>query len=239
MAHKLKAQIVGNHITPEANDFVGIIESFGSVNTVDIVDELVNDGMEIKKETATDIVTRFLNKCSDKVLSGYSVNTSLFHMHATIKGAFYNKKWDKDVNKLHISISQGSELSKAVAETTVDIIGEKADPIAIFGIADLKTGATDGTVTPGFNVEIKGTYIKLVGDDPACGVSLRNLDTQDSIKLEASSIVLNEPSRLLLLIPADLAKGTYELRVTTQFTGAARNLKQPRTVVVLGNVVVA
>jgi hypothetical protein len=238
MAHKLKAQIVGNHVTPEANDFVGIVESYGSVNTVDLVDEMANDGMEIKKETAIDIVTRFFNKCSDKVLSGYSVNTPLFQMHATIKGPFYNTKWNKDVNKLHISISQGSELRKAVAETTVDIIGEKADPISIFGITDLKTSATDGSVTPGFNAEIKGAYIKLVGDNPTCGVSLRNLDTQDSIKLEASSIVLNEPSRLLLLIPADLPKGTYELSLTTQFAAGNKPLKQPRTATLNSNVVV-
>ncbi|MDR3328940.1 MAG: DUF4469 domain-containing protein [Prevotellaceae bacterium] len=239
MAHKLKAQLVKNHLTPEANDYVGIVESFGSANNAAIVDELVAEGMELKRETALDVIARYERKCIDLTLRGYSVSTPLVHMHATIKGAFHDKTWSREANHLHVSLAQGAELRKAVGDTTVEVIGEKADPIALFSITNLKTGATDGSVSPGFNAELKGAYIKVAGDDPSCGVYLRGLSGQDDVKLEASSIVLNEPSRLLLLVPAGTRTGAYELRVVTQYTIGSKPLQHPRTVTLSGSVVVA
>ncbi|MFU2126265.1 DUF4469 domain-containing protein, partial [Ornithobacterium rhinotracheale] len=47
--------------------------------------------------------------------------------------------------------------------------------------------------------------------------------------LPAENVVLNEPSRLLILVPADLANGNYELRVTTQSSTGSALLKEPRT----------
>ncbi|GHT22647.1 hypothetical protein FACS189430_04740 [Bacteroidia bacterium] len=40
--------------------------------------------------------------------------------------------------------------------------------------------------------------------------------------------MLNEPSRLLLLIPDTLADGDYELSVATQFSGGGKLLKKAR-----------
>lgn len=42
--------------------------------------------------------------------------------------------------------------------------------------------------------------------------------------------VLNEPSRLSFIIPSGLDKGTYELKVTTQY-GQGHLLKTPRSVI--------
>ncbi|MGV4470621.1 DUF4469 domain-containing protein, partial [Ornithobacterium rhinotracheale] len=91
------------------------------------------------------------------------------------------------------------------------------------------TGKSDGTLTKGKNAEIKGTYLKIAGEDPKNGVTFKNLDNQKETKLPAENVVLNEPSRLLILVPADLANGNYELRVTTQFSSGSTLLKEPRT----------
>ncbi|GHT65968.1 hypothetical protein FACS189452_01030 [Bacteroidia bacterium] len=236
MAHKLKAWLVKNNLTPDPTDFAGMVESFGSVAAEGLIDELVNDGMELKRETVLDVVTRYNRKCIDMALRGYNVNTGLVHLHATIKGVFHNKTWNPETNLLHVSVSQGAELRKAVAATTVEIMGEHADPIALFGITDMSNGKIDGTVTRGFNAEVKGTYIKIAGEDAACGVYLRNLETDNDFKFPASNIALNEPSRLLLLVPPTLAEGTYELRVITQFTGSNKTLNHPRSATLSVNV---
>ena len=42
--------------------------------------------------------------------------------------------------------------------------------------------------------------------------------------------VVNDPSRLTFIIPAGLADGTYELKVTTQFSGSgSKLLKTPHS----------
>lgn len=61
------------------------------------------------------------------------------------------------------------------------------------------------------------------------GVTFRNIDTEEVTKLNAGDIVLNEPSRLLIMVPASLAAGEYEITVTTQFSGGNTVLKQPRS----------
>ena len=51
--------------------------------------------------------------------------------------------------------------------------------------------------------------------------------------------VLNVASRLLILVPASLVAGEYELSVTTQFSGGSIVLKNLRTVIYSNPVVIA
>ncbi|MDR1699531.1 MAG: DUF4469 domain-containing protein, partial [Prevotellaceae bacterium] len=160
-----------------------------------------------------------------------NVNNGLVHIRPVIKGAFYGKTWNPQTNSLVASITPGAALRKAIAETEVVILGEQPDMLNILGLTDTSTGNTDGALTKGRNAEIKGTYLKIAGDDPSCGITFTNIETKAAIRLSPADIVLNEPSRLLILLPATLASGEYELTVTTQFTGAGRLLKQPRSAV--------
>jgi len=191
---------------------------------------LVKEGVELKRETIVDVITRFNRKSADMVLSGYNVNTGLVYMRSIIKGAFYGKTWNPEVNSVYVSITQGLELRNAVAETTVEILGEQADPLEIVSLTDQTTGKTDGTLTKGRNAVLKGSYLKIAGDNPSCGISFQNVDTEVITKLEAADIVLNEPSRLLIFVPAALVAGEYELTVSTQFSGGGKPLNQPRSV---------
>jgi hypothetical protein len=226
----MKAWLKKNPLTPEANDYFVVIESFGSINPAGIIDGLKADGMELKPETVLDVITRYNNKCIDLALSGYNVSTGLVYMKAAVKGVAYDRTWDPERNRLHIAISQGLDMRNAVAETTVEIMGEHPDPIALYSITDLSTGKTDGSVTPGLTAELKGTYIRITGEDESCGLYLRNVDTAEDLKLEARYIAVNDPSHILFVVPATLTAGTYELRVITQFTVANRTLKHPRSV---------
>lgn len=226
----LKAWIRKNHLTEDPNDFAASVISNGSATTADIVKALVKEGMEIKPETAIDIISRFNRKASELVLSGFNVNTGLVYMRPVIKGAFYGNNWSPETNPVYIAMNQGADLRKAVSETVVQILSEQADPMSIFSITNSATGNAEGILTAGKNVEIKGTFIKVAGDLPECGIAFKNISTGDIVKLQASDYVLNEPSRLLLLIPADMPKGEYDLSITSQFANTSTLLKTARTV---------
>lgn len=228
--NKLNAWLRVNHLTEDRSDYMAAPVTNGSLTVADIVNDLKDEGMEIKTETATDIITRFNRKAAERVLGGYNVNTGLVYMRPVVKGVFRDRTWNPAVNSVYVAMNQGMELRKALADTMVEILGEQSDPIAIYTLTDSTTGATDGTLTRGRNAELKGSYLKIVGDDPAVGITFRNIDTAETVKLDAADIVLNEPSRLLILVPAALAAGEYELTVTTQFTAGNVLLKQPRSV---------
>ncbi|MEJ8590791.1 DUF4469 domain-containing protein [Riemerella anatipestifer] len=226
----LKAWLRPNLLTKDdPNDFVAVPLLGGSLGITEIIEALKKEGMEIQTETAVDIITRFNRKASELVLNGYSVNTGLVYMRPAIKGVFYDKTWDKEKHSVYVNVNQGLDLRKAVADTKVEILGEQSSPMSVFSITDKATGKADGTLTKGKNAEIKGTYIKIDGDSPKNGIVFKNLDTQQEVKLSAEHIVLNEPSRLLILVPADLEAGNYELSITTQSSTGSVLLKEPRT----------
>lgn len=230
MKKTLNARLKKNVLTDDPNDFVAIVQSKGNAVLSDIIDELVAEGMEIKRETAIDVVSRFNRKAADLALSGYSVNTGLVYMRPVIKGTFYDKVWNAENNSVYITINQGIDLRNAVAETVVEITGELSDPLELLGVTDSTTGKTDGTLSRGRNAELKGSYLKIAGDNTECGISFMNTANKTITKLSPGDIVINEPSRLLILVPATLAPGEYQLSITTQFSGGANLLKQPRNI---------
>ena len=57
-------------------------------------------------------------------------------------------------------------------------------------------------------------------------------------KLPMDMIAVNNPSEVLVLLPADLTDGIYKLRLTTQYTSGNRQLKTPHVIcrtIVIGN----
>jgi hypothetical protein len=50
----------------------------------------------------------------------------------------------------------------------------------------------------------------------------------ESVKVDSSDIVTNNPSELIIVTP-ELTAGTYHLSVTTQFSGSSKPLNEPRT----------
>lgn len=232
----LKAWLRPNHLTEAPNDYIAVPLGAGSLTKEDIIKDLKTEGMEIKEETALDIITRFNRKVSERVVEGYSVNTGLVQMRPKIKGVFLDKTFDPAKHLVYVNILQGTDLRKAIAETKVEILGQQSEPMAIFGITDKATGKVDGSLTKGKNAEVKGTYIKVAGEHTDNGIYFTNIDSKVKTKVSTEDIVINEPSRLMILVPDSLTTGTYELGITTQYSNGSNLLKQPRTVVLDNNI---
>lgn len=76
-------------------------------------------------------------------------------------------------------------------------------------------------------LRIAGSKLKLAGDNPSNGVFFVDAATQGRTAVEASDIVTNNPSELLVVIPP-LAAGKYTVEVVTQYA-VSTLLKEPRT----------
>lgn len=228
MSSLLKAWLKHNLLTEDPNDFCATVSGMGSKTLNDIVDEIMKDGTENKRETIVSLVTRFQEKAMQLVLSGHNVNTGMVYMRPVIKGAIYDRTWNPEVNSVYVAMNQGMQLREAIIDTKVELLGLSPDMMEFYSLTDMVTGVSDGTLTKGRNAELKGSYIKIAGDHPDCGIFLINTTSGEATKLPAESIVLNEPSRLMLFIPDTLAAGEYELKLTTQYSGGTM-LKAPRS----------
>ena len=231
MANTLKVFLKKLDVTPDPNDFTGIVSYAGSLNRQGLIDAFMAEGTELKRETIESVVTRYNRLCATHALQGWTVDTGLVYMRAIVTGAFYGKKVDPERNSVYVAVTQSADIRREAAQTRIEILGEMPDVMYILQVTNMQSKASDGTLTRGRNAMVEGSYLKIAGDDPACGVYLTNAETGADVRLDADLVVTNDPSKLLLLIPADLPAGAYRLKVVTQFTSSNKLLKSPREAV--------
>lgn len=97
-------------------------------------------------------------------------------------------------------------------------------------ILDMTTGKTDGTVTPGGMVQLKGNKIKCVNADGS-GIGKLTLYNDAESGEEVPVLGVNEPSKIIFVFPTGLLAGEYRLEIETYFTTGTTLLKEPRTLV--------
>jgi hypothetical protein len=111
----------------------------------------------------------------------------------------------------------------------VQVMGVAENGSRIAQVTDVKNDTVNDQLTPDRNLRISGYKIKLAGDDASVGVYFHNLDTNTSTQVDASDIVTNNPSELIVVIPA-LASGEYQLEIITQYA-VGSTLKETRSAV--------
>lgn len=230
MKHVLKGWLVDNVVTTDnKEDKILALDSRGSLTLDDIISEMKKEDTGLRTETLEHSLKLFNRVVSDLLLEGYSVNTGLFRATAQFRGVIDNGLWNPEKNSIYVLFTQDKVLREAIGQTSVNILAEKGDAMRIISITDLATGAVDGTVTAGRNCSVVGRLIKVAGTHESVGVTLTNAEGAVT-KLPADMVARNQPSELMLLIPADTAAGTYTLTITTQHCGGGTLLKEPRSV---------
>lgn len=230
MKHTLKGWLVDNSITTDnKEDKILLLESAGNLTLADVIDEMKKEDTGLRTETLEHSLKLFNRVVSDLLLNGFSVNTGLFRATPQFRGVIDNGVWNPDKNSIYVAFNQDKVLREAIAQTSVNILGEKGDAMYILGVENASTHAKDGTATAGRNLIVMGRLLKVAGDDESVGIYLTNPEgTQE--KLPADHLAQNNPSQLMLLLPADLMAGEYTLTIVTQFSASGKFLKNPRSV---------
>ena len=226
--YTLNVQSVDNPLTKEEGDKRFILVSNGTADFDRVISEImaVNPGLE--RETVEAVIKLEHRIIQRLTLSGMRVSNGLFSAVASPKGRA-GASWDPEVNQLNITIAQGTDWREAIRQTTVNVLGEKAEVMYVSGTTDAATRATDRTATPGYPFTVEGNYLKLAGDDPSVGIILVDEDGTET-RIDPAMVAVNEPKKLVFMLPAGLEAGTYTLRITTQYGSHGVLVKTPRTV---------
>ncbi|MDR1348481.1 MAG: DUF4469 domain-containing protein [Prevotellaceae bacterium] len=233
--HKIKAWLYDNLLTQDnPNDYIARVISERSLNVNDICESAVaRGGADVSAAAMEHAVNLFLKEMGYRLCDGFSINTGWFTASVHIRGVFDNpnEKFDPQKHTVLFEFHQGATLRKELEMVGVDILGIAETGVAVAHVTDVKTGSINDILTPNRNLKIAGHKIKIEGADEVNGVYFINTDTQERTKVDASDIVVNNPSELIVIIP-QLAAGTYSLEVTTQFiSGGGKVLKEPRSTV--------
>lgn len=207
-----------------------VLVTTGTADFDRIVSEIMSVNPGLERETVEAVLKLEQRTIMRLTLSGMRVNNGLFSAVASPKGRA-GASWDPEVNQLNITIAQGADWREAIRNTTVNVLGEKAEVMYVSGTTDAATRATNRTATPGYPFTVEGNYLKLAGDDPAVGIYIVSEEGEET-RIDPAMVAVNEPKKLVFIIPATMESGTYTLRIVTQYSGSNATIlrKTPRIV---------
>jgi hypothetical protein len=230
--HRIKAILIPNLLTEDSDDFYAKVISERTLDTASICVSAVARGNAPTTEDAMKInVDLFFKEMEYLLKDGYAINTGYFSATPQIKGVFKHPldKFDILRHSIYFLFTQGEILRRELDAINVEITGTGEAGIIITEVVDVKTGSVNERITPNRNLRIRGSKLKLAGDNPSVGVYFINETTGEQIKVEADEIVDNKPSELVIVVP-QLNPGLYLVKVITQFSPGSILLKDPRTV---------
>ena len=231
--HRVKAYLYDNALTKDnPNDFVARVNSERSLNVKQISEMAVSrGGADVSAAAMEHAVNLFLKEMAYQLCDGYSVNTGYFTATANIRGIFDSatEKFNPEKHSILFQFNQGESLRKELPSIEVEILGVAESGIFISQVTDVKSGSVNDLLTPGRNLKIAGQKLKIVGDNADIGIYFVNQATDERTQVDDSDMVTNNPSELIVVIPA-LTVGNYRLEVNTQYA-VGSTLKEPRSTI--------
>lgn len=188
-------------------------------------------GSDVSAPSMEHAVELFLKEMAYQLCDGYSINTGYFTAGTQIRGVFDSptETFNPKKHTILFQFNQGEKLRAEIPTIEISILGVADNSAAVLQVTDVKSGSVNDQITPGRNLKIQGSKIKIAGENPANGVFFVDVATEARTPVDITDRVVNNPSELIVLVP-DLAPGSYRLEVVTQFTNG-NILKEPRTAV--------
>lgn len=231
--HTIKAYLYDNLLTPDPNDFVARVSSERSLSVADICHSAATrGGADVSDAAMSHAVELFLKEMAYRLCDGFAVNTGYFTAVPVVRGVFLNpnETFDPQRHTLQFQFTQGELMRREIEDVEVKIMGVAETGLYIGQVEDMKSRTVNEVLTPGFNLRVTGTKLRVVGDKPGVGIFFRETATNTATKVDEGDIVINNPSELMIIIPA-LPAGTYQLEITTQYSTGNKLLKEVRSAV--------
>lgn len=227
-------------LTERTDDYYLRAKTVGSLSLQDLAREYAAQTNRNADEVYA-IINGLEQLKADAVASGYIVSTptALYQPAAsgTVLKADLSKPVDHDRVKVYATVSQGQLLRETMQACRLEIFTQPAVVGPLLNGAVAETRAADGTALTrapeaGKNLTLTGRNIKVVGDDPSVGVLFTNVETPSTtVKVGLEDITVNEPSRLIFVLPAQVTDGLWTVSVTTQYSSGGKQTKEARTFV--------
>jgi len=159
------------------------------------------------------VVNLFIDEAIVAVAEGNNLNTPLVNIKPSISGVFTSKSdsFDPSRHTKRAAVSMGSGLAKGIQDATTEKIQEPAASPFLLEYADANSGSNNGPVTPGGIGTIQGAELKYDPANVAEGIFF--VPTGGGAETKVAVISTRTEGKLVFLVPAGLAAGTYRLEV--------------------------
>ena len=224
----LKYCLRENLLTPAPDDYMAQAADVRSYTLDEIIDLMMEKGTTLTRADVAATLQVYGEVVSAIIKDGSAVNTPLMNTSMSISGVFdgANDSFDKKRHTVNLNITAGTLLRDAVTKVKCEKTeGVSTDPY-ITEVTDIVTGTVNTTLTKGGVVQLVGARLKFDAKDTAQGIFFVP-ETGNPVR--ASVIAENKPARLMAIIPADLAAGTYYIEVRTKILEGNKSGKTLKT----------
>ena len=220
----LKYSLRENLLTPAPDDYMAQAADVRSYTLDEIIDLMMEKGSTLTRADVAATLQVYGEVVSAIIKDGSAVNTPLMNTSMSISGVFdgANDSFDKKRHTVNLNITAGTLLRDAVTKVKCEKTeGASTDPY-ITEVADIVSGKVNEVLTKGGVVQLVGSRLKFDAKDAAQGIFFVP-ETGEAVR--AAVIAENKPARLMAIIPADLAAGTYYIEVRSKHSGGGKPLK--------------
>ena len=224
----LKYSLRENLLTPAPDDYMAQAADVRSYTLDEIIDLMMEKGTTLTRADVAATLQVYGEVVSAIIKDGSAVNTPLMNTSMSISGVFdgANDSFDKKRHTVNLNITAGTLLRDAVTKVKCEKTeGVSTDPY-ITEVTDIVTGTVNTTLSKGGVVQLVGSRLKFDAKDAAQGIFFVP-ETGEAVR--AAVIAENKPARLMAIIPADLAAGTYYVEVRTKIIGSSQKSKTLKT----------
>lgn len=211
-----------------------------TIDEEELADRLVRSGCSFRKDTLVTAYRMMNSEIYKATEEGLNVDFGLARTELTVNGPFsteherFNPKIHTLVPRLHPSARFHQVASRIPAEN----IGSSASinrPHPGNISLSIEPYTRDdkqpfNTIPPGNHphVSIYGSRLKLMGDLPEVGLTIRCLETGESYFLREKDLIINSSVRLCFTPRLPFTVGEWEAVICSQFNPSYRLYKQPR-----------
>ncbi|MDE7141138.1 MAG: DUF4469 domain-containing protein [Treponemataceae bacterium] len=226
----LKYSLRENLLTPEPDDCMAQVQDVRSYSQDEVIDLMMRRGTTLTRADVAAVLQVYTEVIGELTADGSAVNTPLFNTSFSVAGVFTSMAdaFDKSRHSVSVNISAGTTLREAVKSVKTEKTESASTDPYITEAADVVSGAVNSTLTAGGILRLTGSRLKFDASDTAQGVFLVP-EAGDAVR--CSVVAENKPARVMVMIPADIASGTYYAEVRSRFMGnsqAGKTLKTGR-----------
>jgi hypothetical protein len=188
-------------------------------------------GSDINTETYHAVMNIMKRVAIREIANGGSVQFGLGYFSLDVRGVFIGEhaKWDPNVNSLHVKVTASEELREAVKKAHVEVRGLASSGAFINSVTDAESGEVNTRLTPGGGLTISGVKIKIAGPSSSNRIEIID-DIGIGYDVPAKSVLTNTPTKITFIVPQNLPKGKYRVKLTTQYSTSSTLLKAPRSI---------
>ena len=220
----LKYCLRENLLTPAPDDYMAQMTDVRSYTLDEIIDAMMEKGTTITRADVAATLQVYGEVCSSIIADGSAINTPLMNTSMSISGVFNgaNDSFDKKRHTVNLNLTAGTLLREAAAKVKCEKTETVSTDPYITEVTDVVSGKVNTVLTKGGVVQLTGSRLKFDQKDEAQGIFFV---PETGTPVRAAVIAENKPARLMAIIPADLAQGTYYIEVRTKLSGGGTKLK--------------